>query len=219
MTKYRFNKFPANIGLVKHTGSDGVSPQSIYEYATSFRAVYTRSMPMLKRFIDPSWPNYQESNQLYGKAQSLGVQIALSNELLIKAVLLGSIGEFSKEHNLKKLINSLDIRYIDIIKQHFVSNGLKSGHWGKVLDMSALTFIDARYGFESSDYAIDFRTHQLLNEALDDIYNYYLPDWTNLTKEQQADKELLKKEVDLVFDEEYQKDKSEKLKLWRKILN
>lgn len=218
MTKYRFKKVPANIGVYKHNGSKGAIPQDIYEYAKSFRSVYTRATPMLKRFADPSWPSHQETTQLYGKAQSLAVQIAVSNELLLKAILLGSLGEFKETHNLKVLMNSLDKRYIKIIKAHFTDNGLKVDHWNKVLDMSALTFIDARYGFEGKNYAIDFRTHQLLNEALDDIYNHYLPDWTNLTKEQQADKETLMKEVDLIFNEDYQKEKAEQWRLWQKVL-
>jgi len=218
MTRFRFNKVPANIGLFKHNGGERLLPQGIYDYATSFRSIYTRSMPLLKKFTDPSWPSSQEATQLYGKAQSLGVQIALSNELLLKAILLASKGELSKGHNLKTLLNRLDSRYIDIIKQHLVSNGLKKGKWNKVLDMSALTFIDARYGFEGKDYVIDFRTHQLLNEVLDDIYNNLIPDWTNLTKEQQADKGALKEEVDLLFDVDYQKEKAEQLKMWRKLL-
>jgi len=218
MSKFRFKKVPANIGLIKHKGSEGVSPQSIYDYATSFRSVYTRSMPLLKKFDDPSWPSHQETTQLYGKAQSLGVQIALSNELLLKAILLASSGEFTKEHNLKKLLNNLDSRYIEIIKQHLISNGLIKEKWNKVLDMSALTFIDARYGFEGKDYVLDFRTQQLLNEVLDDIYNNYIPDWTNLTKKQQADTATLEKEVNLLFDEDYQKDKAKELKMWRKFL-
>ncbi len=216
MTKYKFNKVPANLGLVKHNKSERLIPDDIYEYAKSFRSVYTRSAPMLKEIADPKWAKLQEIKQLYGKAQSLAVQIAMSNELLLKAILLGSTGEFSKEHNLKKLINSLDQRYIDMIKKHLAANGLKNGHWSKVLDMSAQTFVSARYGFEDKSYVLDFRTLQLLNEALDDIFNNYLPDWSALTKTQQENKDRLKKEVDLIFDEDYQKELAEQAKLWHK---
>lgn len=191
-------------------------PNDIYEYASAFRSAYTRSMPMLKKIDDPKWATQQEIRQLHGKPQSLAVQIAMSNELLLKAILLGSTGEFSKEHNLKKLVHTLDERYIGIIKKHLADNGLKEGHWDKVLDMSAQTFVTARYGFEGKDYVLDFRTLQLLNEALDNIFNNYLPDWTALTKTQQKDKERLKKEVDLIFDENYQNEQAEQQKFWRK---
>jgi len=76
--------------------------------------------------------------------------------------------------------------------------------------------VDARYGFENKDYSLDFLTLQLLNEALDDIFNNYLPDWTSLTKAQQKNKARLKKEVDLMFDKDYQKEQAEKWKVWRK---
>lgn len=219
MTFYKFKKLPANFGQIKLNHSNGsLIPSDIYEYAKAFRNVYTRSAPMLKAFADPDWAQHQEVKQLYGKAQSLAVQIAMSDELLLKAILLGSTGRFSKEHNLKKLVDSLDTRYQDIIKKHFKDNGLNDGKWDKVLDMSAQTFIDARYGFEVKDYVLDFMTLQLLNEALDDIFNNYLPDWTRLTKAQQEDKEILKKEVDLIFDEDYQKEQAEQWKFWRKAM-
>lgn len=219
MTYYKFKKLPANFGRIKLNHSSGsLIPNDIYEYAKAFRNVYTRSAPILKAFADPNWAEHQEIKQLYGKAQSLAVQIAMSNELLLKAILLGSTGEFSKEHNLKRLISNLDTRYQDIIKKHFKDNGLKDGKWNKVLNMSAQTFVDARYGFESKGYVLDFMTLQLLNEALDNIFNNYLPDWTALTKAQQENKERLKKEVDLIFDEDYQKEQAKQWKLWRKAL-
>lgn len=218
MTYYKFKKLPANFGQIKLNKSDSLIPSDIYEYAKSFRDVYTRSAPILKKIADPNWAGHQEIKQLYGKAQSLAVQIAMSNELLLKAILLGSTGKFSKEHNLKKLVNSLDTRYQDIIKIHFKENGLVDGKWDKVINMSAQTFIDARYGFEGKDYVLDFMTLQLLNESLDNIFNNYLPDWTALTKAQQENEARLKKEVDLIFDEDYQKEQAEELKLWCKAL-
>lgn len=216
MAKYRFKKVPANLGLIKHSKNERLIPDNIYEYAKAFRSVYTRSMPILEEIDDPKWPTQQGIKQLYGKAQSLAVQIAISNELLLKAILLGSTGEFSKEHNLRKLIHSLDTRYIEIIKKHLKDNGLKDGRWNKVLNMSAQTFIIARYGFEDKSYNLDFRTLQLLNEVLDDIFNNYLPDWTALSRTQQENKDRLKKEVDLIFDEDYQKEQRGQWKLWRK---
>lgn len=218
MTYYKFKKLPANFGHIKLNKSNSLIPSDIYEYAKSFRGIYTRSAPILKKIADPNWAGHEEITQLYGKAQSLAVQIAMSNELLLKAILLGSTGTFSKEHNLKKLVNSLDTRYQDIIKIHFKENGLIDGKWDKVINMSAQTFIDARYGFEGKDYVLDFLTLQLLNESLDNIFNNYLPDWTALTKAEQENKERLKKEVDLVFDEDYQKEQADQLKLWRKAL-
>lgn len=218
MTFYKFKKLPANFGQIKLNKSDSLIPSDIYEYAKSFRSVYTRSMPILKRFDDPELATHQEIKQLYGKAQSVAVQIAMSNELLLKAILLGSTGEFTKKHNLQELVNSLDIRYRDIIENHFKDNGLNDGKWDTVLNMSAQTFIDARYGFEGKDYVLDFRTLQLLNESLDNIFNNYLPDWTTLTKAEQENKERLKKEVDLIFDEDYQKEQADQWKHWRKEL-
>jgi hypothetical protein len=219
MTYYKFKKLPANFGRINLNHSNGsLIPSDIYEYAKAFRDVYTRSAPILKAFADPNWAEHQEIKQLYGKAQSLAVQISMSNELLLKAILLGSTGRFSKEHNLKRLTSNLDVRYQNIIKKYFKDNGLKDGKWNKVLDMSAQTFVDARYGFETKDYVLDFMTLQLLNEALDNIFNNYLPDWTTLTKIQQKSKERLKKEVDLIFDEDYQKEQAKQWKLLRKAL-
>lgn len=218
MPKYRFKKVLANLGLVKHNKNERIIPDDIYEYSKSFRSVYTRSMPLLKKIADLQGATLPEIKQLYGKAQSLAVQIAISNELLLKAILLGSTGEFNKEHNLKKLVNSLDPRYIDIIKEHLKANGLKEGRWNKVVERSSQTFVTARYGFEGKNYDLDFITLQLLNEALDDIFNNYLPDWTALTRAQQENKERLKKEVDLIFDKDYQKEQVEQLKQWHKAL-
>lgn len=218
MAYYKFKKLPANFGQIKLNKSDSLMPSDIYAYAKAFRSVYTRSVPALKAFIDPEWPTLQEHKQLYGPAQSLAVQIAMSNELLLKAILLGSAGTFDKEHNLKKLVESLDIRYQDIIKKHFKDNDLNKGKWNKVINMSAQTFVDARYGFEGKDYVLDFRTLQLLNESLDNIFNNYLPDWLALTKDEQKDENRLKKEVDLIFDEDYQKEQADQLRLWRKAL-
>lgn len=216
MPSYKFNKLPANFGHIKINKSESLIPNDIYEYAKAFRSVYTRSAPILKKITDPKWAEQHEIKQFNGKAQSLAVQIAMSNELLLKAILMGSTGEFKKEHNLKKLVRSLDVRYQDIIKKHLEDNELKDGHWNKVLNMSAQTFVTARYGFEGEDYVLDFRTLQLLNEALDNIYNNYLPDWTVLTKIQQKNKERIKKEVDLIFDENYQKEQKEQWKYWHK---
>jgi hypothetical protein len=199
MTKYRFKKVPANLGLVKLSGGKRIIPDDIYEYAQSFRSVFTRSMPMLKRIADPQWATRSETIQLYGKAQSLAVQIAISNELLLKAILLGNSGKLKYGHNLKDLINSLDKRYVEIIKKHLQANGLKTDRWDKVLGMSALTFLDARYGFEGKEYVLDFRTLQLLNEALDDIFNNFVPDWKSLTYEEQKDHAVLKKKTDAIF--------------------
>ncbi len=201
MSRYRFKKVPANLGLVKLNGNKQLIPDDIYEYARSFRSVFTRSMPLLKQITDPQWASHEEITQLFGKAQSLAVQIAMSNELLLKAILYASTGKLKYGHNLKELINSLDKRHIEIIKAHLLVNGLKAEKLGKVLDMSALTFLDARYGFEGKEYVLDFRTLQLLNEALDDIFNNFVPEWKTLTYKEQNDHALLKKKTDLILSE------------------
>lgn len=105
-----------------------------------------------------------------------------------------------------------------MIKKHLEDNDLKDGHWENVLDMSAETFVIARYGFEKGPYDLDFRTLLLLNEALDDIFNNYVPDWTALTVAQQRDKVSLSKEVDLLFDEDYQREQTVQARLWRNTL-
>ncbi len=201
MRKYRFKKVPANLGLVKLNGGKRLIPDDIYEYARSFRSVFTRSMPLLKKIADPQWATHEEISQLYGKAQSLAVQIAMSNELLLKAILYATTGNLKYGHDLKELINSLDERHVQIIKTHLHVNGLKTDKWDKVLDMSALTFLDARYGFEGKEYVLDFRTLQLLNEALDDIFNNFVPDWKSLTYEEQNDHTFLKNKTNLIFSE------------------
>lgn len=199
MSRYRFKKVPANLGLVKLNGNKRLIPDDIYEYAKSFRSVFTRSMPLLKKISNPDWATHEEIIQLYGKAQSLAVQIAISNELLLKAILYASTGKLKHGHDLKKLINSLDKRHVQVIKNHLTNNGLKTESWDKVLGMSALTFLDARYGFEGREYVLDFRTLQLLNEALDDIFNNLVPDWKSLTYEEQNDDSFLKQKTDSIL--------------------
>lgn len=216
MSRYKFKKLPANFGRIKINKGESLIPNDIYEYANAFRGVYTRSAPILKKIADPKWAEHQEIKQMCGKAQSLAVQIAMSNELLLKAILLGSTGEFSKEHNLKKLVNSLDKRYQEIIKKHLKDNGLKDGHWDKILNMSAQTFVTARYGFEGKGYVLDFMTLQFLNEVLDYIYNNKLPKWEDLDKKIQKNKELIKKEVDLIFDKDYQEEMARQSKYFSK---
>lgn len=191
-------------------------PTNIYEYAVSFRSIYTRSMPMLKKIADPNLANSDEIQQLYGKAQSLAVQISMSNEHLLKAILLASTGRLVKGHNLKELIYKLDKRYVDIIKNHLESNGLVEGRMDLVLDTSAETFVTARYGFEGGKYELDFRTLQLLNEVLDDIFNNRTPDWTTLTREQQQDSKKLAQELDLIFNVDYQKERAKQLRAWHR---
>lgn len=217
--KRLFNKVPAQNGQIKLGKMNHILPRDIYDYALAYRNVYTRSMPMLKRIKDPKWAEQHEIRQFYGKAQALAAQIAFSNELLLKAILWGSSRTYPKEHNLKKLINSLDKRYIEIIKKHLVSNGLKSGRWNNVLDITADTFIVSRYGFDNGNYTLDFLTLQLLNEALDYIYNNKLPDWTTLTENEQKDRKHLQAEVDKIFDEKYQKEQRKLWRLWNKVFD
>lgn len=102
MTRYRFKKAPGNFGRVRHNKSRRPTPKDIYEYARSFRSVYTRAAPMLKPIIDPKWAEQQEIKQLYGKAQSLAVQLAFSNELLLKAILLGSTVVYARVDTILK---------------------------------------------------------------------------------------------------------------------
>lgn len=214
-----FNKLPGQHGQIKMGINLSILPNEIYEYAVAYRNVYTRSVPMLKKAKDPNGPEHQDLNQYFGKTQALAAQIAFSNELLLKAILWGSSRTIPKEHNLKKLINNLDERYIAIIKEHLENNGLKTGKWEKVLNKSANIFTIARYGFDNGKYVIDFKTLQLLNEALDYIFNNKLPDWTNLNKVEQENKERLKAEVDKIFDRNYQKEQRKLQRFWGKVFD
>lgn len=216
MSSYKFKKVPANFRQVRVSAISKVLPSDIYNYAKSFRSVYTRSMPLLKPIADPSWGGtHNDVKQFYeGKAQALATQIAFSNELLLKAILLGSTGEFVATHNLRQLFNCLDSRYQDIIGQYLEDNGLKKDKLKKVLDVSANTFVNARYGFDKN-HTLDFMTLQLLNEVLDIIFNNYTPDWTKLTDIQQQSQEKIKELVDLVFDPKNQKEIAEQNRLSR----
>lgn len=52
-------------------------------------------------------------------------------------------------------------------------------------------------------------TLQLINEALDDIFNFKLPDWSNIKeivdKGASSVNTEIKERIDLIFDEKYQK--------------
>ena len=219
MKYYKFKKLPANFGKVKLYKTESLMPSDIYEYAKAFRSIYTRTAPMLKPIDSSESATEEEIGQFYGKVQSLAVQISISNELLLKSVLLGSSGRYTMTHSLEELFYELDERHQSIITEHMVHNGLNDGKWATVLGYSADTFVNARYGFQGKDYVVDFRTLQLFNEALDNIINNYTPDWTVLTRSQQKDKEVLKGELDLIFDETYQKERKNTLALIDKVIN
>lgn len=199
MNKFRFTEVAANIGVVQIQERTSILPTNIYEYSKAFREVYMLSMPILKEIANIEHASYSEILQLHGKAQSLAVQISVSNELLLKAILLGCTGKTVTGHSLKKLLNKLDPRLIDYIKMHLLDYGLKPDSWDDVIEKSDLTFITARYGFEGKSYTLDFITLQLLNEALDDIFNRYVPDWTLLSKEEQKSETILMSKFEVMI--------------------
>jgi len=206
--KRLFNKLPAGYSQIQMK-SDAVPvlPGDIYRYAVAYRDVYTYSMRLLKKVESTSIiTTNHEMQQLNGNAQAIATQIALSNELLLKAILLGSTLKFPRIHDLKKLIKKLDDRYVEIIRSHLEKNGLKNNKWESVLKYSDRIFIVARYGFNEKNYIIDFMTLQLLNEALEYIFCNKLPDWDSLREVEQNNRKRLKEEVDKVFDEKYQKE-------------
>jgi len=217
--KRLFSKLPAQHGQIKMGENLHILPNDIYEYAVAYRNIYTRSMPILKNIKDPKWAEQHELKQYHGKAQVLVAQIAFSNELLLKAILWGSSRNLPKEHNLKRLINNLDERYVAIIREHLEKNGLKSDKWEKVLNTSANIFTISRYGFDNGEYAIDFLTLQLLNEALDYIFNNKLPDWSSLDKVGQENRKRLKAEVDKIFDEKYQREQRKLQREWQNLFD
>lgn len=147
----------------------------------------------------------------------------ISNELLLKSIILGSTGKSKTGHGLRDLVRGLDPRYVKYIKAHLIENGLKENSWNNVLRISDKIFTSARYGYEDKTYKIDFLTLQLLHEALDDIYHFMLPNWDEVRSIlEKADNDVnskIKEQVDLIFDEEYQANLRKILKEWDDALN
>ena len=220
---YRFIDIPA-YAAVSINNEKNVTPDNIYEQAVAFRGIYEKSKPLSKKVSVPNgFPiPVDEWRLIHNIPQSLVVQLALSNELLLKAVLLGSTGKLETGHSLKSLINKLDRRYVKYIKQHLINNNLSDGKWDNVIKSSDKIFITARYGYEVGNYKIDFMTLQLINEALDDIYNNKLPVWWDikeiLDKDNKKNEEI-KRQVDLIFDEKYQAQQKLELEEFEKVFN
>lgn len=207
---YRFSKIPAYSGI-KISGGRPITPAKIYDQATAFRKIYLQSIKLSKRVKDEDSPiRTDEWELIYSIPQALVTQIAFSNELLLKAIILGSTGKNKTGHSLRDLVKGLDARYIDYIKAHLIENGLKEDSWDNVLNISDQIFTVARYGYEDKPYKIDFLTLQLMHEALDDIYHFMLPNWDEIRgilEKGGSDRDSkIKEQVDLIFDEEYQKN-------------
>ena len=104
-----------------------------------------------------------------------------------------------------------------------MDNGLKPGKWSEVIKSSDNIFVTARYGYENGGYKVDFLTLQLINEALDDIFNFKLPDWSNIKeivdKGASAVNTEIKERIDLIFDEKYQKWFKGELEEFERIFN
>lgn len=206
---YKFIDIPA-YAAVNIDNNNNVTPDKIYEQAVAFRNIYEKLKPLSKKVSvsngDPIPAS--EWKLIHNIPQVLIVQLALSNELLLKAVLFGSTGRLEMGHSLISLIDKLDKRYEKYIKQHLEDNGLVRGRWGDVIKASDKVFVTARYGYENGSYKIDFMTLQLINEALDFIYNKMLPTWGDIEKIiDREDKNTVKEInhlIDLEFDEEYQ---------------
>lgn len=215
---YRFTKIPA-YASIKVSSGRRITPDKIYDQAIAFRKVYLQSIRLSKKVKDQDSPiRTEEWGLIYSIPQALVTQIAFSNELLLKAIVLGSTGKQVSGHSLRRLVQCLDKRYIDYIKNHLFENGLKKDSWINVLKISDRIFETARYGYEDKDYKIDFMTLQLLHEALDDIYHFMLPDWDDIRNIiDEADINMsskIHKQVDLIFDEEYQEKLRKELKEW-----
>jgi hypothetical protein len=150
-----------------------VIPDDIYEQAIAFRDIYIISKPLSKKVSVPKgYPlPASEKKFVYSIPQALATQIAFSNELLLKAILLTCTNRMFKGHELGKLLKELDPRYITLIKEYLYANGLKLDAWQNVMKSSNNIYKVARYGYEGSNFKIDLKTLQLLNEVLDDIYN------------------------------------------------
>lgn len=222
---YRFKKLPAyGVLNINHT-SNTITPNDIYAYAVAFRDVYEKSKPLSKKVSVPGgYPlPVDDWKFVYSIPQALVVQLALSNELLLKAVLLGSTGKLERGHGMKALLSKLDPRYRNYIEKHLVDNGLKPGKWSEVIKSSDNIFVTARYGYENGGYKVDFLTLQLINEALDDIFNFKLPDWSNVKeivdKGASSVNTEIKERIDLIFDEKYQKWLKGELEEFERIFN
>lgn len=222
---YRFKKFPAyGVISINHT-SGTITPNDIYTYAVAFRDVYEKSKTLSKKVSVPAgYPlPVDDWKFVYSIPQALAVQLALSNELLLKAVLLGSTGRLERGHSTKALLAKLDPRYRNFIEKHLIDNGLKAGKWSEVIKSSDNIFVTARYGYENGGYKVDFMTLQLINEALDDIFSTKLPEWTTfkevIDSSSSAMDAELKRQVDLIFDEKYQKQLREQLEEFERIFN
>lgn len=147
---YRFQDLPAYAAVHVNHSKQNTSPSDIYELAVTFRDVYEKAKPLSQKVSAPEgFPlSVDEWRLLYAVPQALIVQLALSNELLLKAILLGSTGILVQGHSLKDLISELDIRYADHIKKHLMANGLKPASWDSVMKASDKIFVTARYGYE-----------------------------------------------------------------------
>lgn len=104
-----------------------------------------------------------------------------------------------------------------------MDNGLKPGEWSEVIKSSDNIFVTARYGYQNGGYKVDFLTLQLINEALDDIFNFKLPDWSNVKeivdKGASSVNTEIKERIDLIFDEKYQKWLKGELEEFERIFN
>lgn len=220
---YRFTKIPAYTAI-KVSGGRPITPEKIYDQAVAFRKVYLQSIRLSKRVKDEDSPiRTDEWGLIYSLPQALVTQIAFSNELILKAIILGSTGKIKTGHGLRSLIKGLDPRYVEYIKAHLIENGLKEDSWDNVLEISDQIFTSARYGYEDKSYKIDFLTLQLLHEALDDIYHFMLPNWGEIQRIlEKAEDDLdhkIKEQGDLIFDEDYQANLQKILKEWDDALN
>lgn len=222
---YRFHNLPAYAAVhVDHRGQN-TSPSDIYELAVAFRDVYERAKSLSQKVsvAEGSPLSVDEWRLLYAVPQALIVQLALSNELLLKAILLGSKDVLVHGHSLKGLMSELDVRYVDYIKKYLMANGLKPASWDLVMEASDKIFVTARYGYEQGSYKVDFMTLQLLNESLDDIYHNLLPNWYAVLRIKEEDttdfQEAMKNQIDQIFDPDYQRQVEKELAEWQKLFD
>lgn len=222
---YRFRSLPAYGGININHKSNITTPNDIYAYAVAFREVYEKSKLLSKKVSVPAgYPlPIEDWKFVYSVPQALVVQLALSNELLLKAVILGSTGNLERGHSVSGLLSKLDVRYRNYIEKHLSENGLKSGKWSDVIKASDQIFVTARYGYERGGYKVDFMTLQLINEALDDIFNTKLPDWITIKEiidnRNTAVQAEIKEQVDLIFNEKYQQQLQKELEEFERIFN
>lgn len=185
---------------------EDLTPREIYKHAVEFRSAYVTLYATMGAPNNPSSPASEDQRLVTSLPQVVYINLAFSNELMLKAIILGGTGKSARGHNIKTLINELNPRYQKIIKDHLVSQGFGDEKWKRILKDSEEIYTKARYGYEDGEYNLHFKAMQHINESLDDIFNFLLPDYRTIeniaeTNAKNTDA-VIKEHIDWIFSEE-----------------